>query len=104
MRHNRFLTAVTAVMLSCALMACGGQSGQQQTTTAATEGTVAAAEETKAAEEAAKDAETVAAQSPSEDAAPSEPQAAEAQTGPVTVTDMLGREITLEEPAARSWR
>ena len=85
MKHRKFLTAVIAVMLSCALAACGGQAGTQQTTAA----TEAVAKETTAAA-----AETTSG-------AAAETTASGEVSGPVSVTDMLGREITLERPAAR---
>ena len=108
MKHRKFLTAVIAVMLSCALAACGGQTGTQQTTEAAAaeaaaetaasaqitaeEVTKAAAEETAAENAEAKtEAGTVSAES----------AAAGEVSSPVTITDMLGREITLEQPATR---
>ncbi len=85
MKHRKFLTAVIAVMLSCTLAACGGQEGTQQTTAA----TEAVAKETTAAA-----AETTSG-------AAAETTASGEVSGPVSVTDMLGREITLERPAAR---
>lgn len=101
MKHRKFLTAVIAVMLSCALAACGGQAGTQQTTAAteavAKETTAAAAETTAGAATettAGAAAETTAG-------AAAETTASGEVSGPVTVTDMLGREITLERPAAR---
>ncbi len=115
MKNRKFLTAVIAVMLSCALAACGGQTGTQQTTIAAAaeaaaetaasaqitaeEVTKAAAEETVAENAEAK---TEASEEASEaGGASAESSAAGEVSGPVTITDMLGREITLEQPATR---
>ena len=95
MKHRKFLTAAAAVMLSCALAACGGQTGTRQTTAATeavTEETTVAATETTTEEVSVAAAEETAAETT---------EAKTEVSGPITITDMLGREITLEQPAAR---
>ena len=95
MKNRKFLTAGIAVMLSCALAACGGQTGTQQTTAA----TEAVTEETTvAAAETTTEAVSVAA---AEETAAETTEAKTEVSGPITITDMLGREITLEQPAAQ---
>lgn len=117
MKNNKFLTAAIAVMLSCALSACGGQAGTQQTTNvsateAVTEETTVAAAETTTEEVSAAAAEETTAETTetktevSEKAsevggASAETSASGEVSGPITITDMMDREITLEHPAAR---
>ncbi len=91
MKRNKFLAAGIAVILACALAACGGQPGTQQTAAASTAAETAvketAVETTEASTEAPETSE--------------ETSAASEASGPIKVTDMLGREITLEKPATR---
>ena len=94
MKNRKFLTAGIAVMLSCALVACGGQTGRQQTT-AATEAVTETA--TPSMETTTEEVSVAAA----EETAAETTEAKTEVSGPITITDMLGREITLEQPAAR---
>ena len=81
---KKTLSVVLALVMILSLAACGGSSAKP----AATE---APATEAPAAEEPAAEPE----------AQPEAEPEAEPAAGPVTVTDMMGREITLEKPAER---
>ncbi len=94
MKNRKFLTAGIAVMLSCALAACGGQAGTQQTM-AATEAVTETA--TPSMETTTEEVSVAAA----EETTAETTEAKTEVSGPITITDMLGREITLEQPAAR---
>lgn len=107
---KRSIALLTAVIMCAALLAgCGEASGD---TTAASSGTkvqeTAAPAETTAAEteapEEEKATETTAAEKAGETTSPEETEeqtSEETAEAAVTITDMMGREITLEEPATR---
>lgn len=76
MNRTKLLAAILAAALLLALSACGGQTSGQESEAPSVE-----------VSEPAQQTET-----------PSEPPV---EDGPITVTDMTGREIVLEEPATR---
>lgn len=91
-KRNKLLAAFLAVAMLCTLMACGGQGNTQATTAQETGVTTSAVTETTA-EESKGEVEA----EPQSDSA----EQNDAASGAITVIDMPGREITLDEPAAR---
>ncbi len=87
-------TRMLAWMLAIALLLAGCQSKQPETTPAATES--AAASEAPAEETAEAPSEAPAEPTPTEEAAAEVPAA-----GSVTITDVVGRTVTLDAPAKK---
>lgn len=115
MKRTRRLAAVLIAALLAALTACGTQNASgtaPETVSQAAVSEPAQAKENGSAEgsaqtkengsaaEATQAAATEPAQEESGQAGETEP-AQTAENGPITVTDMTGREITLEEPAEK---
>lgn len=94
---KKFLSIILVMILAISMAACGSKPAEDSAAEAPAAES-AASEETEApAAESSEEAEP-AAESPAEEAEPAEEAAAEPF---VTITDMTGREISLDEPATR---
>ena len=107
MKRTRRLAAILIAALLAALTACGTQNGSDTAPETASQAAVSEAAQTEehgSAEGSAQVEENGSAAETAQEEAGQAGEAGSAQTaenGPITVTDMTGREITLEEPAEK---
>jgi len=102
---KKIFSLILVMILAVSMAACGGSAGQSAAEEPAKESAAEPASEALTAESSAEEAATEAAAESTEAAEPAEAEtepAEDAAAEPfVTITDMTGREISLDEPATR---